>query len=67
MISIMNRSEFAEFDAVLALQIMAGIVTASPVFLDADVNGDKRIGMAEVMVIFDKMLGKRPFMSFTNQ
>lgn len=46
-------------DAVLALQIMAGIVPASPVFLDADVNGDRRIGMEEVIYIFDRILGRR--------
>ncbi|MFZ2634387.1 MAG: PKD domain-containing protein [Desulfosalsimonadaceae bacterium] len=46
-------------DTVLALQIMAGIVPTPPVFLDADVNNDSRIGMEEMIYIFDKMLGKR--------
>ncbi|MFZ2633116.1 MAG: right-handed parallel beta-helix repeat-containing protein, partial [Desulfosalsimonadaceae bacterium] len=46
-------------DTVLPLQIMAGIVPAQPVFLDADVNQDDRIGMEEVIYIFQKVAGQR--------
>ncbi|MFZ2630502.1 MAG: hypothetical protein WA081_22460, partial [Desulfosalsimonadaceae bacterium] len=47
-------------DAVLALQIMAGIIVPTqPVFLDADVNHDGRIGMEEVIFIFQKVAGQR--------
>ncbi|MFZ2631664.1 MAG: right-handed parallel beta-helix repeat-containing protein [Desulfosalsimonadaceae bacterium] len=46
-------------DAVLALQIITGIAPAQPVFQDADVNNDNRIGMEEVVYIFQKVAGKR--------
>ncbi len=38
-------------DAVLALQIAAGITPVQPIFLSGDVNGDDRIGMEEVVYI----------------
>ncbi|MFZ2631690.1 MAG: right-handed parallel beta-helix repeat-containing protein [Desulfosalsimonadaceae bacterium] len=46
-------------DAVLALQIMTGAVPSSPVFQDADVNQDGRIGTEEVIYIFQKVSGQR--------
>jgi parallel beta-helix repeat protein len=46
-------------DAVLALQIMAGTVPVRPVFPDADVNNDSRIGTEEVIYIFQKVSGQR--------
>lgn len=46
-------------DAVLTLQILAGIVPSQSVFKDADVNQDGRIGTAEVIYILQKAAGKR--------
>ena len=46
-------------DAVLGLQIMAGTVPDQMVFQDADVNQDDRIGIEEVIYIFQKVAGQR--------
>lgn len=47
-------------DAVLALQIMAGLHPVAPVFIAADVDADSRIGMAEVLFILQDLAGLRP-------
>lgn len=44
-------------DAVLTLQILAGIEPSQPVFKDADVNQDGRIGSEEVIIILRKAAG----------
>jgi hypothetical protein len=41
-------------DAILALQVMSGITPSQPTNLYADVNGDGRIGMAEVIYVLQK-------------
>lgn len=45
-------------DAVLALKVICGL-NPSGVFLDADVNGDGKIGLAEVIYILQKVAGLR--------
>jgi len=42
-------------DAVLGLRILAGMAGISDVHKEADVSGDDRIGLAEVISIFRKM------------
>ena len=42
-------------DAVLALQIAAGITPVQQIRLSGDVNGDSRIGMEEAAYILQKM------------
>jgi len=42
-------------DAVLALQIAAGVTPVQQIFLSGDVNGDSRIGMEEAAYILQKM------------
>jgi len=46
-------------DAVLVLQILAGIPFSQPVFLDPDVNQDSRIGIEELTYILGKVTGQR--------
>lgn len=46
-------------DAILALQVMAGIEVSSPVYTEANVNGDNKIGLAEVIYIIQKVSGLR--------
>lgn len=46
-------------DAVLALQVIAGISPQQTVYKDADVNGDAEIGFAEVIFILQKTSGLR--------
>ncbi|MCK9364544.1 MAG: Ig-like domain-containing protein [Syntrophales bacterium] len=41
-------------DAVLAIQVMNNMALAQPIYNEADVNGDHRIGMAEVLYILQK-------------
>jgi hypothetical protein len=44
-------------DAVIALQIVAGLPTASEVSLDNDVNGDNKFGLAEAVYILRCLSG----------
>jgi hypothetical protein len=46
-------------DAVLALQIAAGISTGE-IFPETDVNGDEKIGIAEAVYVLEKITGIRP-------
>ena len=46
-------------DAILALQVIAGIDPGTTVSLQADVDGNDDIGMAEVIYILQKMAGIR--------
>ena len=46
-------------DAILALQVMAGIEPSATVYQEADVNGDNKIGMEEVVYIIQKVSGLR--------
>jgi len=46
-------------DAILALRILAGIPVTEAINLNADVNGDKKIGMEEVIFILQKVSGLR--------
>jgi hypothetical protein len=56
----LNHSERVDLaDAVLALQVLAGRTPLEPVFTDADVDGDGRIGWAEVLFILQRAAGLR--------
>ncbi len=46
-------------DAILALQVLAGITPAAPLWLAADLNGDQRIGMEEALYVLQKVAGLR--------
>ena len=47
-------------DAILALKILSGINTAGQTLINnADVNGDGKIGMEEVIYILQKVAGIR--------
>ncbi|MEA2013728.1 MAG: PKD domain-containing protein [Thermodesulfobacteriota bacterium] len=46
-------------DAILALQICTGITPSQAVYKSADVNGDGRIGIEEVIYILQKVSGLR--------
>ena len=46
-------------DAILALQVMAGIQPSATIHLEADVNDDNRIGLEEVMYIMQRVAGVR--------
>ena len=46
-------------DAILALQVLVGLVPPLPVNMRADVDGDIRIGLEEVIYIFQKVSGAR--------
>ena len=46
-------------DAILALQVMAGIEPSTTVHKEADVNGDEKIGLAEVIYVFQLVSGLR--------
>lgn len=46
-------------DAILALQVMAGIEPSATVYKEADVNGDGKIGIEEVIYVFQKVSGLR--------
>jgi hypothetical protein len=46
-------------DALLALQILAGLESSTPVQKKADVNGDGKIGSEEVLYIFQQVAGLR--------
>ncbi|MFA6412606.1 MAG: DUF1566 domain-containing protein, partial [Syntrophales bacterium] len=46
-------------DAVLALQVIVGILPQQMVYKEADVNGDGKIGLAEVIFILQKTAGMR--------
>ena len=48
-------------DAVIALQVLSGVTPAQPVYMDADIDidGDGRIGLAEVIYILQKVAGMR--------
>jgi YD repeat-containing protein len=42
-------------DAIISLQIAAGITPTTPVYSDADVNGDGALGLAETLYIMGEM------------
>jgi len=46
-------------DAILALQVIAGIEPTTQVYKEADVNGDGKIGIEEVIYILQKFSGLR--------
>ncbi len=46
-------------DSVLSLRIIAGLVDASSVNISADVNGDNKIGVAEVVYVLQDVSGIR--------
>jgi len=46
-------------DAIMAIQIVAGITPSQSVHHCADVNGDRRIGLAEAIYILQKVTGER--------
>ena len=44
-------------DAILAIQVCAGMTASTPIYKQADVNGDSKIGLAEVIYILQKVAG----------
>jgi hypothetical protein len=55
-----NHSETVDLtDAVLALQGLVGRTPSEPVYTDADLDGDGRIGLAEVLFILQRVAGLR--------
>lgn len=48
-------------DSIIALQIVAGIIPSQTVHTGADVNGDGKIGMAEVIYILQKVAGSNAY------
>jgi M6 family metalloprotease-like protein len=46
-------------DAILSIQVLAGMTPAGAVCKEADVDGDWKIGMAEVIYIMQKVAGMR--------
>ena len=44
-------------DTILILQVLAGFTPSQPVFIDADVDGDGKIGMAEAIYAMQKVAG----------
>ena len=42
-------------DAVLAVQVMAGQANSTAIYKEADVNGDDKIGMEEVIYIMQEV------------
>jgi putative cofactor-binding repeat protein len=46
-------------DAILALQVMAGIQPSATIFLEADVNYDGRVGLEEAIYIMQRVAGVR--------
>jgi len=47
-------------DAIMGLRILAGISVAETINPNADVNGDGKIGLPEVIYILQKVAGLRP-------
>jgi hypothetical protein len=47
-------------DAILALQVMAGIQPSTTVHTEADVNNDNKIGLEEAVYIMQRVAGFRP-------
>jgi hypothetical protein len=47
-------------DAILALQVVSHIVPSETIYREADVNGDKRINIIEVIYILQNIAGMRP-------
>ena len=46
-------------DAILALQIVAGITPNQNIYKAADINSDEKIGMEEAVYIIEKIVGVR--------
>ena len=46
-------------DAILVLQMLAGIEPSSNVYKEADVDGDNKTGLKEVIYILQKVSGQR--------
>ena len=53
--NINNDADVDLFDAILALQIMAGMETASNVYKEADVNEDGKIGLEEAIYTLQRL------------
>jgi hypothetical protein len=56
---INNNGNITLHDAILALQITAGINAGNQIFSSADVNGDHRIGMADAIYILQCLSASR--------
>jgi hypothetical protein len=46
-------------DAIISLQIVAGINPGQSIYKSADVNGDEAIGLEEVIYILEEVVGAR--------
>ena len=51
--------EMALADVILVLQVLSGIEPAPAVYKEADVDGDNKIGLEEVIYILQKVSGLR--------
>jgi hypothetical protein len=47
-------------DAILAMQLLSGVVTAETAYRQADVNGDRRIGTDDALYVLQSLAGIRP-------
>ncbi|MCK4827388.1 hypothetical protein KA005_67275, partial [bacterium] len=57
---INNNGNLDLQDSILALQVVAGIPLALSIHKNTDVNGNQRIGLAEVIYIMQRVAGLRP-------
>lgn len=51
--------EMSLADMILVLQVMSGVEPSPSIFKEADVNGDNKIGLEEVLYILQKVAGLR--------
>ena len=60
--NILKETIFIEMtlaDAILVLQILAGIEPPATIYKEADVDGDNRTGLKEVIYILQRVSGQR--------
>lgn len=60
--NLLQQAIFIEMtlaDAIIVLQVLAGIEPASIVYKEADVDGDIKIGLKEVIYTMQKVSGQR--------
>jgi len=59
MLQAIRASEPGLTDAIMAVQVMAGITPSQNINKNTDVNGDGKIGLAEAIYILQKVAGMR--------
>ena len=45
-------------DAIICLKLISGIIPENSIYLNADVNGDDRIGLEDILYIMQKSSGQ---------